>query len=145
MNLFPLIQSWLPGGEGWKGKENVETDYSGLRNVRNNDFLLTIGTFLLRTCGLIINQVRIWHKVHLVKHTQSQLEAQKKRRPVAGCFPSHAIKSQPCFSEIPGASPSSNNRIFSSTRLCLHTQRKLWGCLLSEKQPFSPLAFRTPV
>ena len=78
MNLFPLIQSWLPGGEGWKGKENVETDYSGLRNVRNNDFLLTIGTFSLRTCGLIINQVRIWHKVHLVKHTQSQLEAQKK-------------------------------------------------------------------
>ena len=29
-------------GASWKGKENAETDYSGTKNVRNNDFLLGI-------------------------------------------------------------------------------------------------------
>lgn len=57
--FVPFDPELVAGGEGWKGKENVATDYAGIRNVRNNDFLLKTGTFLLQTCGLIVNQVRI--------------------------------------------------------------------------------------
>lgn len=127
--------------EGWKGKENVETDYSGIRNVRNNDFLWKIGTFLLQTCGLIINQVRIWHKVHLVKHTHSHLEAQKKDVQLLDASRATSLNHNCAFQKY---LEQVHLPIIESflAHGCVYTPRKNCGAACYQKAAFFPFCFQ---
>lgn len=61
-HVFVLFDPELAARQGWKVKENVGANNSGIKKFRNNDRLLRNELSLLGTRGLIINQVSIWQK-----------------------------------------------------------------------------------
>lgn len=69
-------------GASWKGEEDVETDYSGIKNVRNNDFSLGELNFLAANLWFdyessenLAQTKYSWLNTH---HTHTQLENPKK-------------------------------------------------------------------